>query len=127
MSDPTSFEKKLHLQSPPTPVATKRARDSRLYYDYGIAIFSVEETLFRIPVSILAPDPDNEDYELKPYMKDALGLSGPNINKLGTSDEHPIVFPNDITIENFRNLLMISSGGATANEMTDILAEINTE
>ncbi|CAE6413526.1 unnamed protein product [Rhizoctonia solani] len=98
-------------QYPPAPALIEHARDSEFYYDYEIVVFLVGGTLFRFQASIIAPDPEIKDYELKCHVEDVLNLSKKTLYKPGTSNETPIVLPTDVSIHTFRDLLMFSSGG----------------
>ncbi|KAG8704575.1 hypothetical protein FRC11_009771, partial [Ceratobasidium sp. 423] len=125
MSDSTSSRNNLlHPECPP-PATVQYVRDTEFYHDPNVVVLLVGNTLFRFRASLLAPGPGIEDYELKPYLKDALDPSGNTSNGLGISDERPIVLPKDVTIEAFRDLLRVSSGGVMNKQFMGILSGIN--
>ncbi|CAE7079259.1 unnamed protein product, partial [Rhizoctonia solani] len=105
----------------------KHVRDSDFYYNHKIVVLLVQNTLFRLQASLLAPDPDVGDYELKPCMKDALDLSESGTDMPGISDEHPIVLPEDIGVRSFRSLLILLSGGTriTDTRLATFLSVLN--
>ncbi|KAH7334320.1 hypothetical protein B0J17DRAFT_672905 [Rhizoctonia solani] len=94
--------------------------NSEFYYHYNIVVFLAEDKLFRIPACFLVPDRNVKDYEFKSIIQSAFNSPG-SINKHpGTSDEHPIILPRNVTSESFRNLLMVLSGSQTMAIVADI-------
>ncbi|CAE6529021.1 unnamed protein product [Rhizoctonia solani] len=120
------------LPLPPTlPVAARSdmqsyVRDSKYYYRDGSAVFLAEGQLFKFHVSLIAADPEVEDYEFKHLIKDALdGFEG-DMDKPGSNDSNPIVLPTDVRAAQFRKFLMIVYGGVADNEFQAFLHVLQT-
>ncbi|KAF8683323.1 hypothetical protein RHS04_01902 [Rhizoctonia solani] len=124
---PTSGNNLLSANHPrlPMPAAIEHTLDSEFYCHYKTVVFLVGNTLFRFKASVIAPDPEIEDYELKGYVGDVFKLSNNAPCKTGSGNETRVVLPADVTTQTFRDLLMFSSGGVTNTKLKQILYAVN--
>ncbi|CAE6448310.1 unnamed protein product [Rhizoctonia solani] len=93
---------------------------------YQSAVFLAGNTLFKFQASLLAPDPNVNDYEFKHMVKHALGDSEGDASNTGTDDAHPIVLPADVTEDQFRDLLMVAFGGVVDRSSVDFFRSLKT-
>ncbi|CAE6487197.1 unnamed protein product [Rhizoctonia solani] len=117
---------------PPSPsisrstASSSHVRDLGFYYCDGSAVFLAGNKLFKFQASLLAADPDVQEYEFKPMMQSAIDGFGASMDRPGSSDAHPIILPPDVTANSFRRFLISVFGGVGHPALAYLLENLQT-